>query len=154
MRTLLILIALLTLVPVLELVILLQFHHAIASQWGGGTGLLLTVGTIACTGILGAALARRQGLNVLNELRMRMNQGKFPGQELLDGVLILTGAVLLLTPGLLTDALGFSFLIPASRRGYRRLFSRWVRGTIQIRSGRVIDSSTAERPHDMIQRDG
>jgi UPF0716 protein FxsA len=58
---LLYLILILTVVPVLELVIILQVHHAIASSWGSGMGLLVTIGTIAVTGIAGATLARQQG---------------------------------------------------------------------------------------------
>ena len=125
------LILLLTVVPIVELVILLQVHHAIASQWGGGIGLLVTLGTIAVTGIAGAILARHQGMGVLRELRQRMRQGELPGQALVDGVLILIGASLLLTPGFLTDLVGFSLLVPVIRARYRRMLLRWLRRKIQ-----------------------
>jgi len=128
---LLYLILLLTAVPVLELVILLQFHPPIPSSWGSGMGWLLTLGTIAVTGIAGATLARHQGMRVLREMRERMGQGELPGQALMDGVLILIGAALLLTPGFLTDVLGFSLLIPATRSAYRKLLLRWVRRKMQ-----------------------
>lgn len=125
------LILLLTVVPALELVILLQVHHAIASVWGSGTALLVTIGSIAVTGVVGAALARHQGIRVLSDLQQRMVQGELPGQALMDGVLILIGAALLLTPGFLTDLFGFSLLIPVTRSWYRNLLSRWIRRKIQ-----------------------
>lgn len=125
------LILLLTVVPALELVILLQVHHVVASAWGSGRALLVTIGSIAATGVAGAALARHQGLRVLRELQQRMAQGELPGQALMDGVLILIGAALLLTPGYLTDLFGFSLLIPVTRTVYRKLLARWVRDKIQ-----------------------
>ena len=140
------LVLLLTIVPVLELVILLQVHHAIASSWGAGTALLVTIGSIAVTGISGAMLARHQGMSVLRELQARMGQGELPGQALMDGVLILVGAALLLTPGFLTDAFGFSLLIPVTRSAYRKLLLRWVRRKMQ--RGEVIVTVAAARPRD------
>ena len=137
------LVLLLTIVPVLELVILLQVHHAIASAWGAGTALLVTIGSIAATGIAGAMLARHQGMSVLRELQARMGQGELPGQALMDGVLILVGAALLLTPGFLTDAFGFSLLIPVTRSAYRKLLLRWVRRKMQ--RGEVIVTVAASR---------
>jgi len=125
------LILLLVLVPIVELVILLQVHHVLASHWGSGVSLLITVGTILVTGVLGAALARQQGISVFRELRRQLDAGKLPGRPLLDGVLILIGAALLLTPGFLTDLFGFSLLIPVTRAGYRKLLLRWFRRKMQ-----------------------
>jgi UPF0716 protein FxsA len=149
------LILLLTVVPALELVLLLQVHHAIASAWGDGTALLVTIGSIAATGMAGALLARHQGLAVLRELQQRTVQGELPGQPLMDGVLILIGAALLLTPGFLTDLFGLSLLVPVSRRAYRKLLSRWMRrkiqhGDVQVsfaRSGSGVFDTTSQ-PRD------
>jgi UPF0716 protein FxsA len=135
MEGMLYLILLLVLVPVLELVLLLQVHHAIASAWGSGTGLLVTLGTIVLTGVVGAVLARHQGMGVLRELRRRLRDGELPGRELLDGVLILIGAALLLTPGFLTDLLGFSLLVPWTRAGYRHVLRRWLRRFARSQAG-------------------
>lgn len=131
------LILILTVVPLLELVILLQVHHAVASAWGAGTGLLVTLGTIVATGVAGAALARHQGTGVLRQLQERLRQGELPGQPLVDGVLILIGAALLVTPGFLTDLAGFSLLLPVTRSLYRRFLRRWFhrkmqRGDVQV----------------------
>jgi len=128
---LLYLILLLTIVPVLELVIILQVHHACASAWGGGAALLVTIGSIAATGVGGAALARHQGMSVLRDLQKQMGQGALPGQPLMDGVLILIGAALLLTPGFLTDLLGFSLLIPLTRAAHRKWLGRWLKRKMQ-----------------------
>ncbi len=145
---LLYLILLLTTVPVLELVIILQVHHAIASTWGGGMALLVTIGTIAVTGIAGATLARHQGMSVLRELQERMRQGELPGQALMDGVLILVGAALLLTPGFLTDVLGFSLLVPVTRSAYRKLLRRWVRRKMQRGDVFVTVANSGSRKND------
>ena len=145
---LLYLILLLTVVPVLELVIILQVHHAIASAWGSGTALLVTIGTIALTGIAGATLARHQGMSVLRELQERMGQGELPGQALLDGVLILVGAALLLTPGFLTDIVGFSLLVPVTRSAYRKLLRRWVHRKMQRGDVFVTVATSGSRKND------
>ena len=144
------LLLLFTIVPAIELVILLQVHHLVASRFGTLVGLLVTVGTIVITGVTGAALARQQGMDVLRQLREQMQQGELPGQALADGVLVLIGAALLLTPGFLTDMVGFSLLIPASRKFYRERLMEWMRNRVRLhRSGGsevfVVD---AVDPHD------
>lgn len=131
------LILLLTTVPIVELILLLQVHHAVAARWGFGTGLLVTVGSIAVTGVVGAALARHQGLAVLREIGGSTGRGELPGRALADGALILIGAALLLTPGFLTDAFGLSLLLPPTRALYRRALLAWLRrkidrGEIQV----------------------
>jgi UPF0716 protein FxsA len=102
------LLLLFTIVPVCELALLIEV--------GQRLGVIPTVALVLGTGVLGAALARREGTQALYRMRTNMSQGKFPGEEIFDGVLILTGGLLLLTPGLLTDLLGFSVLVPFGRR--------------------------------------
>lgn len=118
---------LLTTVPFLELYILLQVHHTVSTAWGSGYGLMATLGTVIVTGVIGAALARQQGLSVLQKLQKSMNEGALPGDAIADGVLILIGAALLLTPGFLTDLFGFSLLAPFTRIGYRKLVIKWAK---------------------------
>lgn len=130
------LILLFTLIPFIELVLLLQVHHAIASAWGAAIGMLVTLGTIVITGIAGAALARQQGLNVLRQVQSQMQRAQVPGLALADGLLVLIGAALLLTPGFLTDIFGFSLLIPGSRAIYRRGLLNWFQQRVRVhRSG-------------------
>lgn len=126
------LLLLLTIVPAVELVVLLQVHHFIASSFGVLTGLLVTFGSIFATGIAGAALARSQGLEVVQQLRTQLQQGQLPGETLADGVLILVGAAFLLTPGFITDVLGFTFLIPATRGFYRRRILAWLKDRLRV----------------------
>lgn len=151
MAGMLYLVLILVLVPVLELVLLLEVHHAIASAWGSGIGLLITLGTIVLTGVLGAALAKHQGMGVLREVQRRLRAGELPGQELLDGVLILIGAALLLTPGYLTDLVGFSLLLPWTRAAYRKGLRRWLRGKFRVEGGPTTivttEYRTAESEH-------
>ena len=124
------LLLLLTIVPIAELFVLLQVHGAIASRFDGTTALLITFGAILGTGMLGAFLARTQGLGVLRGLQQSMSRGEFPGGALIDGALVLLGGALLLTPGFLTDLAGLSLLIPGSRALWRRGLSAWVRREI------------------------
>lgn len=101
------LLLLFTLVPLLEIWILIELG-AIIGSW---TTILL----IASTGFVGVFLARSQGFAVLYRMRMDMEAGLVPADQLFDGACILIGGALLLTPGLLTDLLGFSLLIPQTR---------------------------------------
>jgi len=125
------LILLMTIVPFLELALLLQVHYVVSEAWGTGMGLLVTLGTVVVTGVIGAALAKHQGIKVLKEMRATLSRGEMPGKSIADGVLVLVGAALLLTPGFLTDLFGFSLLIPVTRPLYRKLLMRWARKKLQ-----------------------
>jgi len=119
------LVLLLTLVPLVELYLLVW----LTELW---ESFLLTVGLIVLTGILGATLARIEGLRVLAQIRERTRRGELPADELLDGVMILLAAALLVTPGLITDAVGFLVLIPFTRAPARNLLKRWLKGKVQV----------------------
>lgn len=124
------LLILFTLVPILELYVLLEIGSLI--------GTMATVALIFLTGIAGAYLARVQGFSLVNKIQSEMNQGRVPKGELLDGAMILVGGVLLLTPGFCTDLLGFSLLVPLTRDLYKGFISRWLEkmmtsGQIHIR---------------------
>ena len=106
-------------VPILELFLFVRVHNYGNDLLGGQlTGILIIVVGSIGTGIVGATLAREQGLGVLRSFRESLGQGDLPGSTLIEGVLILLGAAFLLTPGFLTDAVGLSFLIPAIRKRY------------------------------------
>ena len=150
------LILLFTIIPFVELAILLQVHQMVSSAWGSGIGLLVTLGSIIVTGVAGAALARQQGLSVIRQVQTQMGQGQVPGQALADGILVLIGAVLLLTPGFLTDIFGFSLLVPWSRALYRRSVLAWFQKNVRVqRAGSadvfVVDSAPVDSvPVDVI----
>ncbi len=124
------LLLLFTIVPVIELIVLLKI--------GAIIGVASTVILILLTGIAGAYLARTQGLDLLRRIQSELNQGRVPAGELLDGALVLVGGVLLLTPGFCTDLLGFSFLVPTTRAILKGLFRSLIEkhiaeGKINIR---------------------
>lgn len=99
--------ALFTIVPLLELALLIQLGEKI--------GPLNTILVVIMTGVLGAALARSQGFRLVTQIQMELASGRLPGDSLIDGAFVLAGGLLLLTPGLITDTIGFVFLLPATR---------------------------------------
>ena len=106
-------------VPIIELALLIQL-----GRW---IGLWPTLAIIATTGILGAALASREGLRAWRAFQTDIYQGKVPGRSIMDGLSIFSGGALLLTPGLLTDLLGFTLIVKPTRR--------WVQDRIVNRFG-------------------
>ena len=96
------------LVPLIEIYLLIKI--------GGVIGAFPTVVLVVLTAVIGAALARHQGLATLQRLQTTMARGEAPAIEMFEGVLLLVGALLLLTPGFLTDLLGFACLLPPTRR--------------------------------------
>jgi UPF0716 protein FxsA len=83
---------------------------------GGWIGAFPTVALVVLTAVLGASLARQQGLATLQRLQQTIGRGEPPALEMLEGALLLIGALLLLTPGFFTDLAGFACLFPATRR--------------------------------------
>ncbi|MEE2658168.1 MAG: FxsA family protein [Candidatus Latescibacterota bacterium] len=112
-----------TLVPVIELGLLIEI--------GARIGVGLTVAIVLATGAAGAWLARTQGLRALQRLQRAVSSGQFPGDEIFDGILVLSGGLLLLTPGFLTDLIGFAAVLPGSRHvikaGLKRQVGRRIR---------------------------
>jgi len=102
------LLLLFTLVPLLELFLLIEVGELI--------GFWATVALVVTTGALGAFLTRFEGLRVLGQVQAEFRVGRVPTDRLLDGLLILLAGAVLLTPGLITDAVGFFLLVPPGRR--------------------------------------
>lgn len=103
-----------TLIPVLELYILIEV--------GSYLGALNTITIVIVTGFAGAYLARLQGFQTMNRVRESLDRGEMPTGGLVDALLILLAGVLLLTPGFLTDIAGLLLLIPRTRD----LFKKWL----------------------------
>jgi UPF0716 protein FxsA len=104
---------------------------------GKTIGLLPTIAFIIFTGVLGAYLAKREGLQTIKRVQEQLSYGQIPGDSLLDGICILIGATLLLTPGFVTDLFGFLLLFPPSRKPFKFLMinalrKRIEKGNIQI----------------------
>ncbi len=109
------------LTPLVELAILVYLGTII--------GALYTILMVVETGILGAFLARNQGLAALSRIRGSIERGIIPSDEIFDGALILVGGLLLLAPGVITDVIGFALLVPQ----IRRIIGRWLRSLIRRR---------------------
>lgn len=116
-------------IPLLELFVLLQMGRLV--------GFLPTIALVIITGLAGAALARVEGLRTIWSVRGELAKGRLPGSALLDGLAILVGGALLLTPGILTDLLGFSFLLPPTRKVLLKRVRRSLENGIKTGSVRV-----------------
>jgi len=95
-------------VPLIELVVLLEVGEIIGFWW--------TVFTIIVTAVAGASLARAQGLAVFWKLKQELSGGRIPAGAMIESILILLAGVVLLTPGFITDFIGFAILIPPVRK--------------------------------------
>lgn len=110
-----------TLVPLLELAVLLRL--------GGWLGLAPTLGLVLGTGMAGAWLARREGMRSWGAVRAELGAGRLPAEELLHALGILVAGVLLITPGVFTDIAGLLLLA----RPFRRLLIRRARDRLMER---------------------
>lgn len=113
-----------TLVPLAELYLLVTL--------GGMMGVGPTIALVAATGFAGAWLAKREGRRAIASYQESLAKGKMPEDGIVSGLLILAGAVMLITPGVLTDVFGLAMMIPPLRRG--------VAGIIQGRMQKRIES--------------
>lgn len=103
---------------------------AILIELGKRIGTLQTIGIIIVTGIIGASLAKSQGLRIYRRIRESVDHGELPHNHLIEGLLILIGGALLITPGILTDAAGFLLVIPWTRKLVREALKKYFRGKI------------------------
>jgi len=105
--------------PVLELALLFRLHDAV--------GFAPTVILVLLTGVVGTVLVRRQGISILFKIRQEMAIGNLPAPQMMDAVMILLAGALLVTPGLITDTVGFALLVPVIREQIRR----WLRKKLE-----------------------
>ena len=82
---------------------------------GSRVGLFATLMLVILTGAWGAYLAKSQGYSILAKIQTELATGRVPATELIDGLLVLIGGIVLLTPGILTDLVGFALMVPAVR---------------------------------------
>ncbi len=108
-----------TLVPALELYLIIKVGQSI--------GAFNTLLIIIFTGVLGAYYARQQGFKVFSNIQWKMEQGNLPGDDLVNGAMLLVGGALLITPGFVTDFLGFSLIFPPTREAMKVSVSRYLR---------------------------
>ncbi len=113
------LILIIILVPLIEIWGLIA-----AGQW---IGWLPTLALCFLSGVVGAWLARTQGLKVLMQAKQQLERGYMPGDALLDGICILAGGIFLLSPGFFSDFIGFFLLFPWTRVFVKGLMKNWLR---------------------------
>jgi UPF0716 protein FxsA len=135
------------LIPILELALLVKL--------GQTMGFWPTLALVLGTGFIGAHLARSAGVKLLTHVRSEMNAGRVPSEALMDGLAILAGGILLLTPGLITDVAGIALLFGPTRRWIQARARRWFESQIQTGrvnvgmlgpDGMIIRTSTSQRP--------
>ena len=118
----------LIIVPTLELAILI---------WAGGKiGFFATLALIIATGLLGAFLAKEQGLKAIREIQAGLTNFQPPGEQLLNAAFVLAGGILLLTPGFISDALGFSLLFGPTQKLFKPIVYRLIQK--KMKNTRVI----------------
>ena len=111
-----------TLIPLVEIYLLIK----LGQNFGAITSILLVI----FTGILGAYLARMEGLRTLFRIQETMGEGRMPGEELLDALLIAIAGLVLITPGFITDVVGFLLLFPFTRM----LVKNWLKERMRAKS--------------------
>jgi UPF0716 protein FxsA len=141
---------------VLLFVVLPAVELALLIELGSRFGTLHTLSLIVLTGVIGASLARGQGLGVMRQIQTEVAEGRLPATSLVDAAIILVAAALLITPGVLTDAFGFLCLIPAFRGVMKRIL--WRRLEESVRQNRIhvdVGLESSRRPvHDVRDVDG
>lgn len=123
-------------VPVLEIAVFIAVGRQI--------GIAATLGMILLTAIVGSILLRVQGFATLARIRAHMDAGTLPGRELGDGAMILVAGVLLLTPGFVTDTIGFLLFVPA----LRKLIWDSVASRVIVTTSTFGSGETPHRPHE------
>ncbi len=122
------------LIPLVEIYFLIKVGSII--------GAIPTIALVVFTALLGAMLLRFQGLATLQRTRSAMAQGKLPAMEMLEGVLLVFSGALLLTPGFVTDTMGFLLLVPP----LRKMLIRWFLSKSTIKTQQFRDSSGSSSP--------
>lgn len=102
-------------IPLVEILILIKLGEVM--------GFWNTIFLVIGTGIVGAYLAKLHGLTIWYQIQQDLQMGHMPTDKLMDGLLVLVGGIVLLTPGLLTDILGLALLFPLTRT----IFKQWLK---------------------------
>ncbi|MEE9310668.1 MAG: FxsA family protein [Cocleimonas sp.] len=145
MRTFPIFAVLFLVIPILEIYFLIKVSDII--------DIFPTIILVILTAVIGAGLLRQQGISTLARLQQNMGQGKLPAQELIEGVLLAVGGALLMTPGFITDTIGFLCLIPFTRKLIaknimKRSADKMKAGVNAQMGGFTYESNTDRTPQD------
>ncbi len=104
---------------------------ALIIKVGTKIGVLDTILLIIFTGIAGAYLARSQGISILSRIQAQLHSGILPTDQMLSGLLVLAGGLLLLTPGFITDLLGLLLIVPVSRERIKAKLKEYLRHKLE-----------------------
>lgn len=115
-----------TIIPLIEIYILFKISEV--------TSIWTTIVIVIITGFAGAYLTKREGTAIISSIKSEINEGRVPGNQLINGLCVLIGGVLLVTPGLLTDITGFTLVMPITRQFYIKLIRRWLTNMINMGS--------------------
>ena len=108
-----------TIVPVIELTLLIKV--------GSYIGAINTILVVILTAAIGAYMVKMEGIGIMYRIQKNMQEGIFPGDELISGMMILVAGALLLTPGFFTDVIGFVMLVPVSREFIKKIAKRYIK---------------------------
>lgn len=146
----------LRLIPLLAFLTIPLIEIGLFIVIGGQIGLLATVGIVIVTAIIGASLLRQQGLSVVSGIRADLDQGRMPIAHLADGLCLLIAAVFLLTPGFLTDSIGFLLFVPAVRSHIGRSIWSLMKnsGVVHAEMHTTRDGASGSGPRQSAPRGG
>lgn len=117
----------------LSVFVLVSLAEMAAFLWvGSQIGFAWALGIALATAVIGAFLVKREGLSTLGRIKARMNAGQVPGRELSDGAAILVAGAFLMSPGFITDTIGFLLLVPSVRSRVHRVLSRRVTARFNV----------------------
>jgi UPF0716 protein FxsA len=112
------LLLLFVLMPIVEMWLLIEV--------GARIGAIPTIGLVLLTAVVGLGLLRQQGFDTLTRVNQRMERGELPAEEVFEGLFLAVGGALLLTPGFVTDSVGFACLLPFTRKW---MASYWMKNS-------------------------
>ena len=113
---------------------------------GGRIGILQTLVLVVLTAVVGSALVARQGAAALAQVRASFFEARFPAKEIAHGAMIVVAGSLLITPGFVTDGIGFALLFPPLREAIRKWISGRISGRATIITGPRPTESEWEDP--------
>jgi len=133
-------------VPVLEIYVLIQVGQVIGPWW--------TILLLIADSIFGSWLLKREGAKAWTAFRVALGEGRMPARELADGILIVVGGTLMISPGFVTDVFGMLLILPFTRPLGRRLLARVLARRLVFVPGPGTGPGNAHRPGpDVVQGD-
>ncbi len=134
-----------TIIPLLEITLLMKISQSF--------GIFYTVLLVGITGLVGAVLSKKQGTSVIIKIKESLNDGMMPANSLIDGLLILIGGILLITPGIFTDLGGFCCIIPFTRKKIKKLTKNKLNNLISTGTFQFSETNSQETREVNIYKD-